>query len=115
MSTFDRILRKNTGEGFPDLATRETMVPPPFFRWQGEYGEDFLFCREAQEAGCRIFVDTSVKVGHIGPTTVNEETFFREVAFRTPEEQDFRTAQLAEIGHTAITPAKAREKLGVTW
>ena len=112
---FDRILRKQTGQGFPDLETRKRMTPPPFFRWTGEYGEDFLFCREAQEAGCRIFVDTSVKIGHVGPTTVNEETFLREIAFRKPDEQEFREAQLRSVGHEAITPARARERLGVTW
>jgi hypothetical protein len=112
---FDRILRKSTGEGFPDLDRRRDLPPPPFFRWQGEYGEDFLFCREAQDAGCRIFVDTSVKIGHIGPTTVNEETFLRELAFRTPDAQAFREAQLASVGHKPLTPAQARERLGVTW
>jgi hypothetical protein len=112
---FDRILRKQTGEGFPDLETRQSMTPPPFFRWQGEYGEDFLFCREAQEAGNRIFVDTSVKVGHVGPTTITEEHFLRELAFRKPEEQEFREAQLEAVGHTALTPGQAKERLGVTW
>jgi len=112
---FDRILRKQTGEGFPDLEQRQGMRPPPFFRWQGEYGEDFLFCREAKESGSRIFVDTSIKIGHVGPTTVNEETFLREIAFRKPDEQDFREGQLGDVGHKALTPAQARERLGITW
>lgn len=112
---FDKILRHQTGEGFPDLETRKQMRTPPFFRWEGEYGEDFLFCREAKDAGCRIFVDTSVKVGHVGLTTITETDFLREIAFRRPDEQAFREDQLAKVGHAAITPSDAKEKLGVTW
>lgn len=112
---FDRILRQNTGEGFPALEIRRNMPPPPFFKWTGEYGEDFQFCREVKEAGCRIFVDTSVKVGHIGSVTITEETFLREIAFRTPEEQAFREEQLQSVGETATTPERAKERLGVTW
>jgi glycosyltransferase involved in cell wall biosynthesis len=112
---FDRILRKQTGEGFPDLEARRNMRPPPFFRWEGEYGEDFMFCREAKEAGNRIFVDTSIKIGHVGPKTITQEDFFREIAFRKPDEQEFRTAQLASVGHKTITPQDARKRLGVTW
>lgn len=110
---FDRILKHNTGEGFPDLETRKKMTPPPFFKWAGEYGEDFMFCREAKAAGNRIFVDTSIKVGHVGQTTITSEHFFREIAFRKPEEQKFREEQLASVGHTAITPDDARKKLGL--
>jgi hypothetical protein len=112
---FDMILRKNTGEGFPDLDHRMGVRPPPFFRWEGEYGEDFLFCREAKAAGAKIFVDTGVKIGHSGNTIITEENFFREIAFRHPDEQVFREEQLKSVGKTAITPADARQKLGVTW
>ena len=112
---FDRVLRHKTGEGFPDLEQRRSMRPPPFFRWEGEYGEVFMFCREAKAAGCRIFVDTSIKIGHVGLTTVTEETFLREIAFRKPDEQAFRTEQLATVGHKTITPEDARRKLGITW
>lgn len=111
---FDRILVQQTGEGFPDLDTRKQMVPPPFFRWTGEYGEDFLFCREAKESGSRIFVDTAVKIGHVGDQMITEETFFREIAFRHPDAQSFREAQLASVGFTAMTPSQARERLGLT-
>jgi len=112
---FDRILRHNTGEGFADLEVRRNETPPPFFRWEGQYGEDFLLCREAKETGSKIFVDTSVKIGHSGQTIITEKDFLREIAFRRPDEQEFREKQLAEVGHKAITRETAKEKLGVTW
>jgi hypothetical protein len=112
---FDRILMKKTGEGFPELEVRNAMPPPPFFRWDGEFGEDFLFCRDAQEAGCRIFVDTSVKIGHVGQQIITEETFLREIVFRGDPEQEFREKQLEHLGFKALKREKAREKLGITW
>jgi len=109
---FDRILVAETGEPFPDLETRKQMRPPPFFKWTGEFGEDFQFCREAQAVGNRIFVDTSVKIGHVGDQVITAENFYREVAFRRDDEQAFREEQLESVGHRAITREKAREKLG---
>lgn len=32
----------------------------------GEYGEDLSFCFKARECGFSVFVDTSIKVGHMG-------------------------------------------------
>jgi glycosyltransferase involved in cell wall biosynthesis len=112
---FDKILRHNSGTSFGTLEERRNTTPVPFFRWEGFYGEDFLLCREAKEAGCRIFVDTSVKIGHSGQTIITEQDFLREIAFRRPDEQAFREKQLAEVGHKAISREKAKERLGVTW
>lgn len=112
--TFDKILRHHTGEGFPDFDVRtQKRSSPPFFRWEEEVGEDFLFCREAKEAGCRIFVDTSVKVGHVGQHVITEETFLREIAFRPREATEFRSEQLKSMGLEALTAEEAREKLGL--
>ena len=110
---FDRILRQKTGQGFPDFSVRtQKASSPPFFRWEEEVGEDFLFCREAKEAGCRIFVDTSVKVGHVGSHVITEETFLREIALRPREATEFRSVVLKEIGLEALSAEEAREKLG---
>jgi hypothetical protein len=110
---FDRILQQATGEGFPDFETRKDMRPPPFFKWTGEFGEDFQFCREAKASGSKIFVDTSVKIGHVGDHVITEETFLREVVFRPPYAQEFREKQLEGIGQRAITPDEARKRLGM--
>jgi len=98
---------------WPDLEHRLRKRANAFFRWEGEYGEDFLFCRDAKASGSKVFVDTGVKIGHSGMTIINEENFFREIAFRRPDEQEFREEQLRSVGHTAITPEMAKEKLGL--
>jgi len=33
----------------------------------GEYGEDISFCLKARECGIKLYVDTTVRPGHIGP------------------------------------------------
>ena len=111
---FDRILQASIGQNFPSFEERQELPPPPFFKWGGDYGEDFLFCREAKASGSRIFVDTGVKVDHLGMTAINEESFLREIAFRNDEQQAFREWQLGTINQKAITRARARERLGVT-
>ena len=111
---FDRILRQKTGQGFPDFYVRsQKKSSPPFFRWEEEVGEDFLFCREAREAGCRVFVDTSVKVGHVGQHVITEETFLRGIAFRPSEATQWRAEILKPMGLEALSAEEAREKLGL--
>jgi len=113
---FDRILKHKLGEwvldGFGTFEERRSQVPAPFFRWEGEFGEDFLFCREAKEAGCKVFVDTAVKIGHVGDQIITEETFLREIAFRDPAAEEFRSGILEGIGEKVMTRSEARERLG---
>lgn len=109
---FERILQHQVGSGFPDFEERKTQVPAPFFRWEGGFGEDFLFCREAKEAGCKVFVDTSVKVGHVGDQMITEETFLRELVFRDPAASEFRAQVLEGIGEKILLREEAMEKLG---
>ena len=40
-----------------------------------EVTEDFYFCNKAKEAGFRIYVDTTIKCGHIGESTIDEKYF----------------------------------------
>ncbi len=49
----------------------------PWFMSTTRSGEDLWFCyRAKRDAGARIFMDTSVKLGHIGiPGIVDEETY----------------------------------------
>lgn len=45
------------------------------------YGEDIMFCVKARgELKRRIFVDTSIEVGHLGLLEVNADTFFLNAA-----------------------------------
>lgn len=48
-------------------------------------GEDIFFCKKAQEAGFSIFMDTSIKCGHIGDYTFTYEDYLdykKEVGVR---------------------------------
>jgi hypothetical protein len=46
----------------------------PWFMSSASCGEDVLFCAKAKEAGYRIFMDTSCKLGHLSdPIVVTEE------------------------------------------
>jgi hypothetical protein len=104
---FERIL----GEPMPTLAERQRMPPPPFFKWTGEYGEDFLFCQEAKEAGCRIFVDTEVRIGHIAEVTVTEETFLQQLAMRPAQVTELRRLANNRMGLPTVTAEQAIERL----
>lgn len=104
---FDRILLRNTGATMPPREQRLQMPPPPFFRWEGEYGEDFDFCQQAKDSGSRIYVDTTIQIGHVGQHIITRETFLREIAFRSDMAQRFRERQLAEIGERALTQNEA--------
>jgi hypothetical protein len=104
---FDAIL----GEPMPTLEERARMAAPPFFKWTGQYGEDFLFCQEAKAAGCKIFVDTSVKIGHIAEIVVTEDTFNRELAFRSEEAWLARTAQNDRMELPTVSPDEAMAKV----
>jgi len=113
---FDRILEKNIGQPMPPREERLRMAPPPFFRWEGEYGEDFDFCQQAQESGSRIYVDTTIEIGHVGQHIISRDTFLKEIAFRSPEAQAFREQQLSGIGERAMTQGEALgEVLGPDW
>lgn len=51
----------------------EKMEAPRFMSTCGT-GEDILFCYKAKKLGARVFMDTSVKLGHLGhPLHVTEE------------------------------------------
>lgn len=39
------------------------------------YGEDYSFCQRAKSVGKKIFVDTSIKVGHIGHLVIDETVY----------------------------------------
>lgn len=47
---------------------------PPFFPEIG-FGEDLSFCRRCSQLGIDIWCDSSVKIGHIGQTVIDEATY----------------------------------------
>lgn len=54
------------------------MRPPYFFSTTGS-GEDIYFCMKSrQDAGARIFMDTRVKLGHLGKPIIIDEAYFEK-------------------------------------
>ena len=108
---FDRIMARFANEAFPDYEERQLGIPIPFFRWEERYGEDFLFCREAKEAGCRIVVDTSIEIGQVAEITVTKRDFWRAMALRTKEEQTRKHRVNRQMGLKNLTAAEARRRI----
>jgi hypothetical protein len=107
-----RAVEKILGGPLPDFETRQKMPAPPIFVWDGQFGEDFSFCQEAKRAGLKVFVDTSVKIQHMAGHTITEKTFLREIATRSPEDEEIRRQLNGAMGLPTMTAAEAREKLG---
>ena len=49
----------------------------PFFPVMG-FGEDFTFCLRARQEGARIWCDSTIRVGHIAHTVIDESCFTGE-------------------------------------
>ena len=50
------------------------LYPLPFFPEAG-FGEDFAFCLRARQAGCTIWCDASIKLGHAASAIYDEGTY----------------------------------------
>lgn len=107
-----RLLEAIAGE-FPSREHRLTKSKPPaYFRWDERgFGEDMTFCQDVKKAGGRIFVDTSIKTGHIGEITITEENFLRELSERPDEATEMRRAVNDRMGLPTVTSDEARVKL----
>jgi GT2 family glycosyltransferase len=61
-------------------------IPAPWFKFDEHkgrpVGEDFYFCNKVRKAGFRIFVDTSVEVGHLATIEVNR--FLHQICKQIP-------------------------------
>ncbi len=110
VNAFDQILRMS-GTELPTLEKRLRMEPPPFFTWDGITGEDLQFCAQAKEAGCRIFVDTRIEIGHVAEVNVGHREFLLQVAGRDPETLSNVKVANDKLGIPTLTPAQAVEKL----
>lgn len=57
------------GVGFGCVLTKVDVfknIKKPWFRYTPNMGEDIYFCRKAQKAGYKVYLDTSIRCGHIG-------------------------------------------------
>lgn len=62
------------GVGFGCVLTKVDVfknIKKPWFRYTPTMGEDIYFCRKAQKAGYKVYLDTSIKCGHVGSVNFN--------------------------------------------
>ena len=51
-------------------------------------GEDVTFCYKAKKAGFEVWMDTSIKLGHLGAATIITEDYHMAWTKLTPEERE---------------------------
>ena len=107
-----RALELIAGSRMPSYEERTTGKPPSFFRWNNIVGEDLGFCQDAKAAGCRIWVDTRIEIGHVSEFTVDKTWFWKEVAARDFETETRRLEMNEKMGLPTLTSGEARVKLG---
>ncbi len=68
--------------GFGAVCIRMSMVKKmttPYFFTMTRTGEDIFFCHKAKkETGARIFVDTRIKLGHVGNAPIIDEAYYEK-------------------------------------
>jgi hypothetical protein len=105
-------LEKLIGGPMPPYEMRvNELLPPSIFRWDGVKGEDIRFCEDLKAAGVKIFVDTSIKIRHIGDVEITDRHFFQAISEREPEAEALMRSVNDKFGIATLTAKKARRKL----
>jgi glycosyltransferase involved in cell wall biosynthesis len=84
---------------------------PDFFRWIGSLGEDLRFCQDLKTAGGHIYVDTTIRIGHLSEKEVGLREFWEEIVDRDPEVTNVRRKANRKMGLNTLTPTEARRRL----
>ncbi len=63
-------------------------VPKPWFFGMEQTGEDVAFCNKAKKAGFRVWMDTSIKLGHLGAPVVVTEEYSESWNKLSPEDRE---------------------------
>jgi hypothetical protein len=95
-----------------EIRAREGGPPPNYFRWEGTLGEDLRFCQDAKAAGARIWVDTSVHIGHVTEVKVGYREFLQQLAQRDQPTWEARKQLNDSMGLPTLTSEQVRAKLG---
>lgn len=111
---FERIVQTFQDPAFswPPYELRIKQHPPDYFRWTDGVGEDLRFCQDAKQSGNRIFVDTRNKIGHVGDTVFDFESFLKELALRDEDTEHARRKLNEKMGLPTMTAKEAQEALG---
>ncbi len=107
-----RAFEKIIGMEMPPVEERMKIGPPPIFRWDGILGEDLRFCQDAKEAGCKIFVDTRIEIGHVSEIVVDRRSFLTEMALRPSELLEERQRINTLMGFETMSREEALKELG---
>lgn len=99
------------GGPFPSYEDRLGLTPWPFYEWIGTMGEDLRFCLKAKAAGCRIFVDTRVRIGHVGEKIFDITDFWHAVSERPKAMEETRRLLNDEMKMPTLTAEEARARL----
>lgn len=86
--------------------------PPLFFHWYGTVGEDLDFCQTARKAGAKIWVDTSIQIGHVGEIEIGMNEYLHAMASRDVATVAAWREQNDKLGLPTMTAEEARERLG---
>lgn len=73
---------------WPNFETRQLYQSPPLFQWTQHMGEDLRFMQDAKMAGCRVFVDTRIRIGHVTEVVVDRSSFLGHIKERSEEDED---------------------------
>ena len=106
-----RVFEKIAGVKMPPSEERMRLGPPNFFRWDGTLGEDLRFCQDAKAAGCKIWVDTRVEIGHVSEITVRHKDFLRQLALRPQDVVEIRQKVNDKMGFPTMTREDALRAL----
>jgi len=99
------------GGPMPHVAERASLPPWLFFEWTAYMGEDIGFCQKAKDAGVRIFVDTRIKIGHVGETIFGLEHFWEQIAKRDPDTERMRRKMNSKMGLPTMSASQAKRLL----
>ena len=65
--------------------------PNPDPKYIGIVGEDIGFCSDLRKAGHKIYVDTSIKCGHLSTMEITEETYWLYKSLKKKQEAKSKT------------------------
>lgn len=107
------VIEKVMGTEMPSFEVRAGLKrPPEIFTWTGHMGEDIRFSQDVKAAGCQIFVDTRIEIGHISEVEIRKDHFYTELANRSPRVYAERLIANRGMGLHTVTPSEARSRIG---
>lgn len=76
-------------------------IQPPYFMSSNGTGEDILFCYKVKKSGGRVFMDTSICIGHLGHPQVITEEFVDSYRKQTDPDHEKRYGEFTK--YNALT------------